>query len=275
MSEGPSTQGSEVGVLYDEMHALYVAALGDNLHAGYFEGALDTSALEAAQERLTQLMIEHVRLEPQQLLLDVGCGSGRPALRLARDSGGGVLGISVSAAQVHSANARAAAEGLAQCVRFQLADVQSLPFPDASFDAAWALESMLHVADRPRGLAEIRRVTRPGGKLAIADVTVDAPLEPEELAELVRAFRLGRLCSREQYVTELVAAGFDVLSARDIGENTLPTLRAIARRVPALQAEVGSRWQSAQLEAFLRSFTHLGKLRRKLGYVLIAAVRRD
>jgi 27-O-demethylrifamycin SV methyltransferase len=148
--------------------------------------------------------------------------------------------------------------------------VQRLPLADATFDAAWALESLLHVESRPRALAEIRRVTKPGARLAIADVTADMPLETDELAELVSAFRLGSLCSLEQYVAEVEAAGFRVLGAQDIGANTLPTLRAIARRMPTLK----ERWPSSKLEAFARSFAQLGRLRRRLGYLLLAAERR-
>jgi cyclopropane fatty-acyl-phospholipid synthase-like methyltransferase len=271
MNDTEQSEGSHVGAFYDEVHELYVAALGDNLHAGYFESAFDTAPLEIAQERMTELMMEYIALEAHERLLDVGCGSGRPALRVARETGGRVLGISVSAAQVESANARAAREGLSERVEFQLTDVQSLPLGDATLDAVWAVESLLHVEQRPRALAEMSRVIKPGGRLAIADVIADVPLEPAELSQLKSAFHVGSLCSRQQYVAEVEAAGFRVREARDIGANTLPTLRAVARRVSTLQAD--QRWKSSQVDVFFRSFAQLARLRRKLGYMLLTAER--
>lgn len=161
----------EVGAYYDLMGPFYATLWGDNIHVGYWTGPDDTSSNIEAQDRLTDLLIEKVHLAAGQTLLDVGCGVGRPAIRLSRRTGSSVTGITVSADQVARATRLADQNGVADRVRFQRADATMLPFDDASFDAAWAFESLLHMPDRMRVLREIWRVLRPGGRFVLTDVT--------------------------------------------------------------------------------------------------------
>src|SRR6185436_18029774 len=97
---------------------------------------------------------------------------GAPAVRLAKASGAGVVGISVSEQDVRLANERARTEGVSDRVRFEQANMLALPFPDNTFDHAMALESIVHVPDRMRALREIARVLRPGGRIVLTDFTV-------------------------------------------------------------------------------------------------------
>ncbi|MEA2291243.1 MAG: hypothetical protein QOF17_263 [Solirubrobacteraceae bacterium] len=95
---------------------------------------------------------------PGRGLLDVGGGTGNYALAL-RYEGWDPLVLDRSAAMLE----RARAKGL----RTLEADAQSLPLPDGAADAAIAVHMLHHVDDQPRALAELRRVLRPGGRLAI------------------------------------------------------------------------------------------------------------
>jgi SAM-dependent methyltransferase len=95
---------------------------------------------------------------PGRRLLDVGGGTGNYALAL-RDEGWDVVVSDRSPEML----ARAAAKGLEAVA----ADAQALPFADASFDALICVSMLHHVDDRPRALAEQRRVLRPGGRGAL------------------------------------------------------------------------------------------------------------
>jgi SAM-dependent methyltransferase len=95
---------------------------------------------------------------PGRRLLDVGGGTGNYALAL-RDEGWDVVVSDRSPEML----ARAAAKGLEAVA----ADSQALPFADASFDALICVSMLHHVDDRPRALAEQRRVLRPGGRGAL------------------------------------------------------------------------------------------------------------
>ncbi len=106
-------------------------------------------------------------------VLDVGCGTGTLALEAARrvGSAGRVVGIDPSAEQIGRARAKAA--GCHLPVSFQVAVIEQLTFPDETFDVVLSTLMMHHLPDalKRRGLAEIARVLKPGGRLVIADFT--------------------------------------------------------------------------------------------------------
>ena len=104
-------------------------------------------------------------------ILDVGCGPGHLANRLARDHGLAVTGLDLDPAMI--ARARANAEHTVPAERrptFVVGGVAALPFPDGSFDLVVSTLSMHHWADATAGLAEIGRVLRPAGRALIWDI---------------------------------------------------------------------------------------------------------
>ena len=104
-------------------------------------------------------------------VLDVGCGPGHLANRLARDHAFDVTGLDLDPAMI--ARARANAERAVPSERrptFVGGGVAALPFPDASFDLVVSTLSMHHWAEPAAGLAEIGRVLRPGGRALVWDI---------------------------------------------------------------------------------------------------------
>jgi ubiquinone/menaquinone biosynthesis C-methylase UbiE len=102
-------------------------------------------------------------------MLDVACGTGLVSLRLAVAVGalGAVTGTDISARMVEAAQQQAMAQGLDHA-RFERADAEGLPFPGASFDAAVCALGLMYVPDPARALREMRRVLKPGGRIAAA-----------------------------------------------------------------------------------------------------------
>lgn len=119
-------------------------------------------------------------------VLDVGCGPGTITVDLARTVGPGVVtGIDTSAAVLEQARATAADQGVRN-VEFVEADVYDLPFADGSFDIVHAHQVLQHLSDPVAALREIRRVTRPGGLVAVRDADYAAMAwypESQELTE--------------------------------------------------------------------------------------------
>ena len=100
-----------------------------------------------------------------QRVLDVACGSGNAALIAARRYCD-VSGIDYVPALVERAKARSAAEGTK--IDFRVADAQALPFEDKSFDVLLSVFGVMFAPDREKAAAEMLRVCRPGGKIALA-----------------------------------------------------------------------------------------------------------
>ena len=111
-------------------------------------------------------------LRSDERVLDVGCGSGADALAMARTvgPGGRVVGIDSAEAMIAHATDQRAGEARHLPVSYELGDAQAMTFPGASVDAAHAERVFQHLTDPQAALAEMIRVTRPGGRVLVADV---------------------------------------------------------------------------------------------------------
>jgi arsenite methyltransferase len=133
---------------------------------------------------LTSRLIEALGVGPGATILDVASGPGTSALQAAREAGCDVVGVDLSEESVAAARAAAAAAGLADRVRFAAGDAENLPFPDESFDGALCECSFCTFPGKPRAAAELARVIRPEGRLALSDVTAEPNALPASLHSL-------------------------------------------------------------------------------------------
>jgi SAM-dependent methyltransferase len=127
--------------------------------------------------------IARLRLGPSSHLIDLGCGPCGPltfAMAMTRCRG---TGLELSAAALDAGRARAESLGVAPLLSVRAADLDAaLPFEAETFDAAMALDVVLHLHDRGRLFAEVARVLRPGGRFLCIDAgVVTGALSNEEL----------------------------------------------------------------------------------------------
>jgi ubiquinone/menaquinone biosynthesis C-methylase UbiE len=129
--------------------------------------AFEAQLAQRTAEREAAFFLPH--LKPGMDLLDVGCGPATITVGLAEVvAPGQVVGIDRDEGQIERSRAFLA-ERDASNIRLEVADLYELPFPDASFDAAFAHIVFLHLSDPVRALREIRRVLRPGGVVGLRD----------------------------------------------------------------------------------------------------------
>jgi ubiquinone/menaquinone biosynthesis C-methylase UbiE len=141
----------------------YVWRPGDRYTHGHHESVLRSHTWRTAANSAAYLL---PHLQPGQRLLDVGCGPGTITVDLATHvAPGEVVGIDRSAEVVAQAQALDAPGN----VRFETGDVYALAYEDASFDVVHAHQVLQHLSDPVGALRELRRVLRPGGRLAVRD----------------------------------------------------------------------------------------------------------
>ncbi|MET9480306.1 methyltransferase domain-containing protein [Streptomyces sp. NPDC006638] len=138
---------------------------------GHHESVLRSHRWRTAANSAAYLLPE---LRPGQDLLDVGCGPGTITADLAaRVAPGTVTAVDASQDVLDPAQESARARGVDN-VRFAVADVHSLDYPDDSFDVVHAHQVLQHVGDPVAALREMRRVCRPGGVVAARDADYGA-----------------------------------------------------------------------------------------------------
>lgn len=130
----------------------------------------DYAAVAARIHAIAERLCDAADLVAGARVLDVATGSGNAAIAAAR-SGSEVVGIDYVPALLDRARVRARAEGLD--VEFVEADAEALPFADASFDTVLSVVGVMFAPDQERAAAELLRVCRPGGTIALASWTAD------------------------------------------------------------------------------------------------------
>jgi SAM-dependent methyltransferase len=169
--DGPEIVGNLVEVLHE---------------AGLDPDALDIDDLAPLDEfhalgrAATVALAELAGIRAGERVLDVGAGIGGPARFLAARYGAHVTALDATPRFCAAADRLNRGTGLDDRVQTVCGDALDLPFPDRSFDLAWTQAVSQNIADKPRFVAELARVVRPGGRVALFEI-VAGPGGPIEL----------------------------------------------------------------------------------------------
>lgn len=172
------------------------AQAGEDMQAAYSatsqtqrkdDPAVDLDAIKARQQKTwasgdyavigTRLQVvgeslcEAIDIRPGSRVLDVAAGNGNATLAAARRDCD-VVSTDYVPELLERGRARAAAEGLA--VEFETADAEALPFPDRHFDVVLSTFGVIFTADARKAASELERVTKPGGRIGLANWTPDS-----------------------------------------------------------------------------------------------------
>jgi SAM-dependent methyltransferase len=126
--------------------------------------------------QMLRTLIEAAGLRPGESVLEVGCGCGAVVRWLARDTTQRhpITGVDINRYLLREAAALAARDELAEAIELREGNAEALPLPDASFDVVISV-TVIEETDADRMLAEMVRVTKPGGRVAVIARSVDLP----------------------------------------------------------------------------------------------------
>ena len=175
--------------------------------------SLGKTVIHPGGRTTTDFMFQAGRFEPDHEVLEVGCGVGTTAIRLATEKGCQVNAIDIDPALVDRARRAVSRAGRAQQVRVQQGDALNVPFEDASFDRV-VVEAVLMFVDRPKGLEEIARVSRPGALMLDHEVATPDGTSDDIRRTVYEGMGRVALDSIETWENLYRSAGFDVLETR-------------------------------------------------------------
>lgn len=157
----------------------------------YVERLASTGASDF-QRALAAQSLAWLGLRPGNRALEVGCGMGRQVMEMATVVGSTGEAVGVDRSQVMIEASRCTAPEHSACVvRFVRAEALHLPFEDGFFDACRVMRTLLHIDDAYAAVAEMKRVTRPGGRIVMVEPDYGAAVieggDPEVTQRLVVA----------------------------------------------------------------------------------------
>jgi MPBQ/MSBQ methyltransferase len=175
-------------------------------------------------------------ITPEMRVLDVGGGLGGPARTLATEIGCSMEVLDVTEEFCRAGEMLTTRTGLGDLVSFRHASALDMPHPDASFDAVWMQHSSMNIADKERLYAEIHRVLRPGGHLALHEIMA-GPVAPIHFpVPWARGPEISFLRPPEEVRSLIASIGFDESAWVD---DTASALRWFRERLAAANAASG------------------------------------
>ena len=173
------------------------------------------------------------QLQPQrgERLLDIGAGIGGPARWFAAKFGVHVTGVDLTPEFCAAARALNEATGLAERITIIEGSALDLPVPDVGFDAAYSQNVIMNIADKRLFYREAFRALRPGGRLALSNLCAGPNGEPHFPVPWATTRDTSFLSTPDDMRADLLAAGFEIVSFRDITDATREAQRRTRDRI--------------------------------------------
>jgi ubiquinone/menaquinone biosynthesis C-methylase UbiE len=267
------SETADIGEHYDKRSPIGDELRDGQLHMWYWYDREDEASLTEAVHRMTRKVTDTLGLRAGERVLDAGCGPGETAIYLAQRFEARVTGITVSRFEIDRATQRAAAGGVGDSVTFEYGDFMALSYPDATFDAVLALESLQNAPDLDTVLAELYRVLRPGGRISFSDFGLATTQgDPARVATFMETLKLPRLPTLPQWLDHTRAAGFEIEEHTECGPRVFGRKAKYLEAALRVKDEVTAKFGTEAVDEFSRLHHGFFAPRKdQIGYVIVSA----
>ena len=248
---------ADVQEVYDGPEGdLWELLMGEQIHIGGFQSSMD--------------LADRAGIGAEQRGVDLCCCNGAGMRFLVRFRGvASMVGVDATKKVMQRGERLSQEEGLADRIRFVLADVCDSGLPDAEADFVWGEDAWCYVADKGKLVAEATRIVKPGGTVAFTD-WVEGPggLSDAEAERFMRFMKFATLQDLEGYRRLLEDSGCEVLEAEDTGRfaRYLDLYQEVSQAQLTYDAlkivgfDLGTMASTAQEFAFFGELAHAGKI---------------
>lgn len=199
------------------------------MHYGFWEK--NTKNLKEALLNTNKFLAEKVKIKPNNIVLDAGCGIGGSAIWIAKDFGANVIGISLSRKQIKKAKYLAKINNVGHFTKFYVNDFLNTKFEEEYFDIIWAIESVCHAEKKKDFLKEAFRLLKRNGKIIVADGFLKRDIinneEKRMMMDFTEGLALPGLDKFDQFKKSLEEVGFKNIKFWDKTQEILPSSKKI------------------------------------------------
>jgi len=147
-----------------------LAKLGRELSEVTLDDLAPVDEFHIRGDEATRELIALSGFAPDMHILEVGCGIGGAARRLAHEAGCRVTGLDLSVEYIETAKRLTQLLNMPEEITFVAASALALPFGNDTFDGAWSIQMNMNIEDKPAWLKELFRVLKPGSRLVLYEV---------------------------------------------------------------------------------------------------------
>jgi len=210
---------------------------GEDIHIGIYD---ETDDIRTASRQTVDHMVAKLGDISAKRIVDLGSGYGGAARVLAGEHGAHVTCLNLSSVENERNRSLTSEAGLADRIDVIDGSFDAMPFADASFDAAWSQDAILHAPDRSAVLDEVARVLKPGGLFIFHDpMQADGLADTGALQPIYDRIHLPDLASIGFYRDGLIARDFTEVETELLTGHLGTHYRRVREELLARQVELG------------------------------------